>query len=353
MNRPNSHKTPPPSDPAVLRKSSKPSLAYVDGKVVPLGEAKIPIIDNGFLLGDGVFETMRTTRSGQLFRPDLHMARMEHGLDKLMLNRDANFQKQVLAAAEELRSEAIKQIGNELYIRINVSSGSSQDWSNQKLTITGIAKPIPEQKLTGLICISWKHHGHPHELSDVKSLSYARSSTLRRKAAQSNVDDVIVVAPDNNVVEASISNLIARKGNVVFAPGANAGALPGTTRHIVVNELLDKAMLDLRKQADSSGRDSSDSEVILSEGEVASATSRKEKSVLNARARSEEVGSLRKSSGYNVEETLPLDTLYDCDEVMLTSSVAGVRKVDQIDNTNYLERDLFDILFADFNLLLD
>lgn len=273
-------------------------LAYVNGTVIPLGQAQVSLSDNGYLLGDGVFETMRTTRSGMLFRPELHATRLVNGLEKLLLPNEGIYEK-FMNISETLRAEAVQQIGNELYVRINISSGSSRNWAElPELIITGIAKPLSAKKPRPLKCITWDHHGQLHELSDVKSLSYARSALLRRKVAQSKVDDIILISPDDLVVEASTSNIIARKGNIIYVPGTQSGALPGTTQHILICELLPR-------------------------------------------------------NEYQVQESLTQEELYACDEVMLTSSLSGVKRVEQINDHTYSHTELYDFLSEKYNQLLD
>ena len=51
------------------------AIAWVEGKIGPAAEARIPILDHGFLFGDGVFEGIRVTERG-IFRLDDHMKRL-------------------------------------------------------------------------------------------------------------------------------------------------------------------------------------------------------------------------------------------------------------------------------------
>ena len=53
---------------------------YVDGKWMDVSNARIPFSDAGFLLGDGLFETIRF-QNGRLFKPDRHLARLRSGLE--------------------------------------------------------------------------------------------------------------------------------------------------------------------------------------------------------------------------------------------------------------------------------
>ena len=51
------------------------AIAWVEGRIGPAAEARIPILDHGFLFGDGVFEGIRVTERG-IFRLDDHMKRL-------------------------------------------------------------------------------------------------------------------------------------------------------------------------------------------------------------------------------------------------------------------------------------
>lgn len=56
------------------------SLAYLNGKLVPVAEAVVPVYDAGFVLGATVAEQLRTF-GGRLFRLEQHLARLEHSLE--------------------------------------------------------------------------------------------------------------------------------------------------------------------------------------------------------------------------------------------------------------------------------
>src|SRR6266849_4884842 len=57
---------------------------WLNGRLVRAAEASVSVFDRSFLLGDGLFETMRALR-GRLFRPDRHLERLERGAVRLRL----------------------------------------------------------------------------------------------------------------------------------------------------------------------------------------------------------------------------------------------------------------------------
>ena len=58
------------------------SLVYLNGEMTPLSEARIPVLDRGFIFGDGVYEVIPIYQR-RMFRAQHHMARLFRSLDKI------------------------------------------------------------------------------------------------------------------------------------------------------------------------------------------------------------------------------------------------------------------------------
>ena len=93
-------------------------IAWVDGRIGPATEARIPILDHGFLFGDGVFEGIRVTERG-IFRLDDHMKRLETAGRALGIGAEAVFDRAREAACETTRAFG-RQEG---YLRLIVTRG--------------------------------------------------------------------------------------------------------------------------------------------------------------------------------------------------------------------------------------
>jgi D-alanine transaminase len=63
------------------------TLCYLDGEFLPLNRAKVSVMDRGFLMGDGAYESI-PVYGRKLFRFDDHMARFERSLGKLEIEAD-------------------------------------------------------------------------------------------------------------------------------------------------------------------------------------------------------------------------------------------------------------------------
>ena len=61
------------------------TLCHLNGSMLPLCDAKISVLDRGFIFGDGIYEVV-PVYGRRLFRFDEHMRRMERGLAKLRID---------------------------------------------------------------------------------------------------------------------------------------------------------------------------------------------------------------------------------------------------------------------------
>lgn len=214
-------------------------FAYRDGKVFPLDKARIPITDRGYLLGDGVFETLRAYR-GAPFRWDLHRQRLEHGLRTLgIATAAAKEAGEAVAALVEAAGEA----ADHLYLRIQVTRDAGvKEPEDADGVVTGIARPLapyPDRVYKeGIKVAPVRWRKDPEDaLARVKHLSYLPYLMARREARAAGGEDALIRNETGRYSEASHSNLLASRGSTVFAPGPAEGALDGVTRRVLLDAL--------------------------------------------------------------------------------------------------------------------
>ena len=78
------------------------TLCHLNGEFLPLNEAKISVLDRGFVLGDGLYE-VTPVYGRKLFRFDEHMARLQRGLNKIRI-RNPHSREEWLALCRRLGS---------------------------------------------------------------------------------------------------------------------------------------------------------------------------------------------------------------------------------------------------------
>lgn len=234
--------------PTPARKSAPEGLAYVDGQIVDLAKASVPLNDRGYLLGDGIFETLRVA-NGRVFRLDGHARRLRSGLK--LIGLDESVERDFHDAVKALVRDGKRAFGDDLYLRVNVSTGPMDDvaGTDRGLLVTGIAKkfkPYPMQYYSHgvqvIVCGQRKDTRNP--LSGHKTLSYLPHILARREALSATAHDAVLLNEHGRPTECSTSNLFARKGDTVYAPGLAEGACPGITREVVL-ELLGEGGLDV------------------------------------------------------------------------------------------------------------
>lgn len=229
---------------APARRKAPEGLGYVDGKVMDLAKATVPLNDRGYLLGDGVFETLRTV-NGKVFRLDDHAGRLRAALKAIGL--DEPVEKEFRAAAAALVKEGRPVFGGELYLRVNISTGPMGDIAggDRGITVTGLCrkfKPYPMQYYSAGVHVitSRQRKDSRSPVSAVKSLSFLPYVAARREAHTATVHDALLLNEHGRIAEASTSNVFARgRDDVVYAPGPSEGAVGGVTRSVLLDLVKD------------------------------------------------------------------------------------------------------------------
>jgi branched-chain amino acid aminotransferase len=218
-------------------------IAYIDGRTMDLATATVPLNDRGFLLGDGVFETLRTS-NGRIFRLDRHAARLEAGLRAV--NLDADLVGEFRQAVDALVRDGTEAFGGELYVRVMVSTGPMEDFleTGRGVSVTGLCKkfkPYPMQYYSqGVDLVTSRERKDSRSaIATVKTLSFLPYVTARREAHNATAHDALLLNEHGRVTEATTSNVFALHGGTVHAPGEAEGAIPGVTRAAVLELVQD------------------------------------------------------------------------------------------------------------------
>ncbi len=211
-------------------------LVYLNGEMVPRSEARVSVMDYGFLYGHGLFETMRAY-GGRVFRLGKHLSRLSRGAAWLGLAVDAG----ELADAVG-KSVAANGLGD-ARIRITVSAGEGgavPDLSScarpTVLVVAAAFDPLPQDVYARgfrAILSSITRNGRS-PLSAVKSTSFLESMMARQEARDAGVDEAVCLNERGTVAEASMSNIFVVAGGVLRTPGLDSGILPGITREAVL-----------------------------------------------------------------------------------------------------------------------
>jgi D-alanine transaminase len=202
---------------------------------MPLEHAKVPVLDRGFIFGDGVYE-MIPVYSRVPFRPDEHLARLERSLAAVRM-RNPHLRAEWRAIIDTL----IAQQGFEdqsIYLQVTrgVARRDHAFPPDAAPTVFLMANPLvnppQEQVENGARAVSAQDFRW--QRCDIKSTSLIGNVLLRQLSIDAGVAETILFR-DGLLTEASASNVFAVKDAVLLAPPKSSLILPGITYDVVVD----------------------------------------------------------------------------------------------------------------------
>jgi len=215
-------------------------IVYLNGKFVPLEDAKISPFDRGFLFADGVYEAMRTY-NGKLFRVEDHLQRLKRSLNAIELSY------KVTGELETIIYELINKNGikGEAFIYLQITRGVSIPRTHkfpesQSPTVFITVDDIndqPEKRANGVKVITdedlrWLR-------CNIKSLALLPAVLSKQKAADTGAEEAILVR-NGLITEGTHTNFFAVKDKIVYTAPESNFILSGITRKVVLqlcNEL--------------------------------------------------------------------------------------------------------------------
>jgi branched-chain amino acid aminotransferase len=196
-------------------------LASIDGRVSPSMEASIPVTDEGFLRGDGVFEVIRVY-DGRPFTLVDHLDRLERSAANLRLGYEVP-----RADLEREIPELLARRGGAEFdgiVRIVLTRGGL------RIVLTEQLPPSPEA-----IRLAFVTYAPTRILDGVKSLSYAGNMLAGRIARDRGFDEALLVTPHGRVLEAPTSSLF-------WVPPDGALCTPPLDEHILASITRDRVL---------------------------------------------------------------------------------------------------------------
>jgi branched-subunit amino acid aminotransferase/4-amino-4-deoxychorismate lyase len=196
-------------------------LASLDGVIAPATETSIPVTDEGFLRGDGVFEVIRVY-AGVPFALQDHLTRLGRSTKNLRLGWSAP-----PAEVEQDVERLLEARGNDFdgLIRIVLTRGG------RRLVLTEKLPPTPEHAR-----LAYVTYCPTRILDGVKSLSYAANMLAGRCAKERGFDEALLVTPHGRVLEAPTSTLFwCAPDGVLATPPLDDHILASITRAYVMD----------------------------------------------------------------------------------------------------------------------
>jgi D-alanine transaminase len=217
-------------------------LVYLNGEWGPLSEARIPVLDRGFIFGDGVYEVvpLYATPSGRApFRLTQHLARLERSLAKIRIASpfdDAGWRALITRAIESNPGEG------DALVYLQVTRGVAKKRGHafpagitptvfvmvNPLTFPSAASRAEGARAVTAVDERWLH-------CDIKSVSLLGNVLMAQFAAENDALETIQLR-DGLLTEGSSSNVWVVKGGRLAGPPRGPRILEGI-RYGLVAEL--------------------------------------------------------------------------------------------------------------------
>lgn len=208
---------------------------YLNGEYLPLEDARIPVMDRGFLFGDGVYEVL-PVYAGQTFRLAQHMARLDNSLRSIRMENPLRRESWAVIFAR--LTSATPDVDQLIYLQVTRGVDPARNHlfpQGAKPTVFVMAwnaKPrdpaIAEQGIAAISLEDNRWHR-----CDIKSIALLGNVLLRQQAEDAGAGEAILVR-DGLVTEGSSTNPFVVKDGEILTPPNSDHVLPGVTRDLVL-----------------------------------------------------------------------------------------------------------------------
>ncbi|MEK0083112.1 aminotransferase class IV [Benzoatithermus flavus] len=211
-------------------------MLWLNGRLVAAAEARIDPADRGFLLGDGLFETMRAV-DGRIPLLARHLARLRAGAGTLGLPVPLGNAALADAATALLRATGLRDAA----LRLTLTRGPGPRGLlppaelTPTLLLAAFSLPSPPPPARAAIVAVTRRNEHS-PLSRLKSLGYLDNLLAVRAVREVGADEAILLNTAGRLACAATANLFLIEGDTLLTPPPAEGVLPGITRAIVIEQ---------------------------------------------------------------------------------------------------------------------
>ncbi len=214
---------------------------YLNGEYMPIEEAKISVLDRGFIFGDGVYEVI-PVYSRKAFRLEGHLRRLQHSLDSIQLSNPHNDGEWTKLINELIARNAAE----DQYLYLHLTRGvAKRDHAFPKPpvkpTVFMMSSPLLTPPATllqsGIACITAPDNRWLR--CDIKAIALLPNVLLRQMAIEAGAMETILIRAESNnedafMTEGAASNIFVVKNGKLLAPPKDNLMLPGITYDVIL-----------------------------------------------------------------------------------------------------------------------
>ena len=209
-------------------------MIYLNGEFMPIEQARIPVLDRGFIFGDGVYEVI-PVYSRHPFRLAEHLRRLQSSLDSVKLanpHDDATWTRLIGRLIELNEPE-----DQSLYMHVTRGPAKRDHAFPKDVTPTvflmsnPLTTPPPHQVNEGVCAITAVDNRWLR--CDIKAIALLPNVLLRQEAVEAGCVEAVLLR-EGFMTEGAASNIFVVRNDVLLAPPKNHLMLPGITYDVVL-----------------------------------------------------------------------------------------------------------------------
>jgi len=219
------------------------TLCYLNGEYGPLAEAKVSVLDRGFIFGDGVYE-VAPVYGRRIFRFDEHMARLARGLGKVRIanpHTSAEWLERCRALVADLhaRTGAEDQL---VYLQVTRGVAPRDHVMPPDIAptvfmmVSPMKSPSLDERRQGVSCMTARDFRW--ERGDIKSISLLGNVLARQISADHGATETIMFR-DSHLTEAAACNVWIAHEGALLGPPKSEHVLEGI-RYELLRELCEE-----------------------------------------------------------------------------------------------------------------
>lgn len=209
-------------------------IVYLNGEFLPIEQAFVPVLDRGFIFGDGIYEVI-PVYSRRPFRLDEHLVRLQNSLNGVRIanpHTHEEWKKRVCELIERDDSD-------DQYVYLHITRGvAKRDHAFPKdatPTVFMMSSPLVtssrELVESGVSAVSAVDNRW--DRCDIKAISLLPNVLLRQTAIDAGATETVMFR-NGTLTEGAASNIFAVENGVILAPPKDNHMLPGITYDLVL-----------------------------------------------------------------------------------------------------------------------
>jgi D-alanine transaminase len=219
-------------------------MVFLNGKFLPIEEARVPVLDRGFIFGDGVYELV-PVYSRVPFRVEEHLARLERSLAATRIRNPYSRQEWREIIAQLIAKQPYEDQGVYFQVTRGVAKRDHAFPQDATPTVFIMSNPLvnPPRDLVERGAAAVSAQDNRWFRCDIKSISLIGNVLLRQLSADAGATETILFR-NGQLTEAAACNVFVVQGGVIQGSPKSNLILPGITYDVVV-ELAQAAQLPL------------------------------------------------------------------------------------------------------------